>query len=179
MKIKINKLAFRTEVDWGKKSPIVAEGDVAILDWETTFKGVPLAWNTSRKRFIAYPPALSRGGNGAMWSVTGELAKAIAAALVDAYRAMGGEEPEVKPAKPKRQFIPLSDLELSEDEGLPLRERIEDALEDESRKRGVECYTEFYERTEPEAEGHEETEGLHRVLGIDPVVAAECDRAGL
>lgn len=93
------------------------------------------------------------------------------------FLAMGGKNPE----KPKRQFIPLRDLDLSEDEGLPMRERIEDALEDESRKRGVQCYTEFFERTEPEleAEDHEATEGLHRILGVDPAVTEACHRAGL
>lgn len=160
--------------------------DITIPELQLEVNGALLAHQ--KGKFLAHPPKPTARGSGVQWAINSRFASFVAEKAVKQYEAMGGKMP-TEP-KPKRQFIPMADLVLSEDEGIPLLRRIEDALDDETEKRGVPCFTETFGLTTADvkaaadyaADGQDDddnVEGLHRVLGIDPVVAAECDRAGL
>ena len=150
MKIKVNKIAIRPDVDWTRHRPGVADGDVAFPDLKMTLKSVALVW--TGKEFVAYGPRLNRMGEGIMWDIGGSFAKEIAAKLLEAYQRMGGQMPpgqRKKAEKPRRIYVPVEQLDMGGTEHLPYHERVRLALEEETRCRGAECFTEIWERTEP------------------------------
>jgi hypothetical protein len=178
--------------------PVVHNGAIIFASFDADVGGVEVG-GISLARYIrhgkisVFAPRVEKKynstGRARYVRFSEEARSALAEAATNGYVAMGGEIPEVE-QKPKRQFIPLHELDLSEDEGIPLLRRISDALDDETERRGVPCFTEAYglstadfkDAAQYAADGHDDaddTEGLHRVLGVDPVVAAECDRAGL
>jgi len=209
MKIKVNKISMRPDVDWTRGRPAVCDGDVAFTEMRMTLKSVALVWNGSE--WMAFAPRLNRMGEGIMWDAGGSFAKEIAEHLLEAYQRMGGEMPpgkRKKAAKPHRIYVPVNQLDLVGMEHLPYHERIQLALEEESRCRGAECFTEIWEREEPSlatqilgdeadrdaealaydaavaehaanrSSAEDDKAGLHRVLGVD-AVAETMARAGL
>ena len=161
--------------EFSRKWTPMAFIDITIPELQLEVNGALLAHQ--KGKFLAHPPKPTARGSGVQWAINSPLAKIVAEKAVRQYEAMGGKMPPA-PA-PQRQFIPLHELKLSEDEDVPLEERVEDALEIEARNRGVECFTEIWTRPEPEADDDEAVAGLHRTLGIDPAVSEACDRAGL
>jgi hypothetical protein len=175
MKITIKGLEFYTGEQGDRPFRILAHGTVAI--GSISIFGVTLAWSKDQGATALAPAARSAtGAHVVRWDSKDIFAKEAARQMFDLYLRMGGKLPE---EKPKRQFVPFHELELSEDEGLPMRERVRDALEAESERRGVECFTEILEWPEPEADDHEAVEGLHRTLGVDLGIAEEMRRVGL
>lgn len=161
--------------EFSRKWTPMAFIDITIPELQLEVSGALLAHQ--KGKFLAHPPKPTLKGAGVQWAINSPLARTIAEKAVKQYAAIGGKMPPEP--KPQRQFIPLHELELSPDEGLPMEERVEDALEIESRKRGVECFTEIWTRSQPEADDDEAVDGLHRMLGVDPAVTEACDRAGL
>lgn len=147
-------ITIRREIEWDRAFCIMGFGDIALPHLETTLRGCALV--RSSGRIMALPPKVpgaKPGDLGAIqWNARGKFGMRVKDALLAAYQKMGGEMPPSKdhPAeKPKRIYIPLSELDLGGTEHLPYHERIRLALEDESRCRGVECFTEIWERPDP------------------------------
>lgn len=147
-------ITTRREIDWDRTFCIMGFGDVALPQMEITLRGCALA--RSSGRIIALPPKIPGthpNDLGAIqWNASGGFALRVKDALLAAYQKMGGEMPPSKDNAAKKQsriFIPLSELDLGGTEHLPYHERIRLALEDESRCRGVECFTEIWERPDP------------------------------
>lgn len=153
---------------------ILAHGAVAVGG--LTIYGIALAWSES-EGFTALAPSgrLATGAYVLRWDHRGKLAVSIAEALVAMYRKIGGEIPAAK--EPSRIFIPLSELDLGgTPEDMPLRERVRIALDDESRCRGAECFTEVWERpsTVTEVLG-DERDMDDKALAYDEAVAAHAE----
>lgn len=147
-------ITTRRQIRWDSGFCIMGFGDVALPQMEITLRGCALA--RSSGRIIALPPKIPGthpNDLGAIqWNASGGFALRVKDALLAAYQKMGGEMPPSKDNAAKKQsriFIPLSELDLGGTEHLPYHERIRLALEDESRCRGVECFTEIWERPDP------------------------------
>lgn len=200
-------ITIRREIEWDRAFCIMGFGDIALPHLETTLRGCALV--RSSGRIMALPPKVpgaKPGDLGAIqWNARGKFGMRVKDVLLAAYQKMGGEMPPSKdhPAeKPSRIYIPLSELDLGGTEHLPYQERIRLALEDESRCRGVECFTEIWERTDDmpadaleqaeKAAAHarrhavartdtdedDDVSGLHRTLGVC-AVAETMEKAGL
>lgn len=191
--------------EFSRKWTPMAFIDITIPELELEVNGALLAHQ--KGKFLAHPPKPTARGSGVQWAINSPLAKIVAEKAVRQYEAMGGQMPPA--SKPKRQFVPLNELDLVGMEHLPYKERVRLALEEETRCRGAECFTEIWEHAEPStatrilgdeddrdaealaydaavaehaanrSSSEDDTAGLHRVLGINPAVTEACDRAGL
>lgn len=147
-------ITTRREIEWDRDFCILGFGDIALPHLETTLRGCALI--RSHGRVMALPPKVpgaKPGDLGAIqWNARGKFGTRVKDALLAAYQKMGGEMPPSKDNAAKNQsriYIPMSELDLGGTEHLPYHERIRLALEDESRCRGVECFTEIWERPDP------------------------------
>ncbi len=168
IKIKIRGMALAYNGSNTRKYKPLAYAEVFIPALDLTIRGVGLAWSPERG-FVALAPITNKSAPTVQWYQTGEFARALTKEMLLMFERMGGEMPE---EKPKRQFVPMHELNISQDEGVPLHRRIEDALDDESDRRGVPCFTQAWERTEPDADDHEAVEGLARTLSVEHQEAA-------
>ncbi len=199
-------ITTRREIRWGSGFCIMGFGDIALPQMEITLRGCALA--RSSGRIIALPPKIPGTHPNDLaaiqWNASGGFALRVRDALLAAYQKMGGEMPPSKDNAAKKQsriFIPLSELDLGDTEHLPHHERIRLALEDESRCRGVECFTEIWDRPDDmpadaleqaaKAAAHarrhavartaadeDDVSGLHRTLGVC-AVEETMEKAGL
>ncbi|MHA6644530.1 hypothetical protein [Mesorhizobium sp. A623] len=168
MNIKIYKIGFRPDADWSRKAPVIAEADAAVPALGVTFKGVQLAWNWSRKSFVAYPPGRVGNAIGVDWTVTGEFARAMAEAMGAAYVTVGGKVPEHRRGHEGKG----EPVRLDHVTGKPIGP---DPLDEIGHRTFPATWT-----VEPAdvADDHEAAEGLHRTLGVD-AIAETMERAGL
>lgn len=151
----------------------LALAEIYIPELSANVSEVVLTWSRA-KGWVAQAPYSKRGGLPLIqWNYHGAFATDLAGKLKAMYLAMGGKSPE----KPTSQFVSLHELSIPDDDR-PMHERIVEALEAEAERRGVPCFTERWERAEPEADDDEAIDGLHRTLGVD-AVAETMEQAGL
>lgn len=188
MNIKVRGLEFYEGDQGDRPFTILAHGTVT-LD-RMALSGVTLAWSRDEGATALAPSARNvTGAHAVRWDCRDTFAKEIAEKMLELFKRMGGELPPSTPAKaanrsnavrrikdkPKRIFVPFSDLDLSSDEGLSLEDRVSDALDVESEKRGAPCYTAIYERTEPSTATRvlgDEAERGDEALAYDAAIAA-------
>ncbi|GEC30677.1 hypothetical protein [Sinorhizobium fredii] len=93
MKIEVHAINVLRNVSWDRHFAILAFGDIALPEIQTTIRGCALAKNG--KDFIALPPKTTNSKDTAavQWNIRGDFAWAVRDALMDAYKRMGGEEP--------------------------------------------------------------------------------------
>ncbi|MGB3044590.1 MAG: hypothetical protein WBB98_15540 [Xanthobacteraceae bacterium] len=159
MKCNVRGISFFQNDDGRRKFVTLAMGECHWQEIGLTMAGVRLV-HYPDKGYRALPP-LAKLQNGAFcisWLDTTKLAESARDAMLAMYEKMGGSKPEaaannaaakrrVAERKAKRQFIPLHELNMSGiDETLPGAERVRLALEAESKERGVECFTEMFQR---------------------------------
>jgi hypothetical protein len=158
MKCEINGMTFFNNDDGRRDYITVAFAEVYYPELKLRLYGVRLTH--SDKGWRALPPiAHIRGGkNSAIyWGGGCELAGAACEVMLEMYQKMGGKTPEaaannaaakrrIAARKAERKFIPRHELDVPEGAS---KEEVQAALEAESEARGVECYTEVFERTKP------------------------------
>lgn len=90
---------------WDRHFAILAYGDIALPEIQTTLRGCALAKNG--KDFVALPPKASNQKDAAavQWNIRGKFAFAVRDGLMDAYKRMGGVLPgEEQPIE--RRIVP-------------------------------------------------------------------------
>lgn len=173
--IQVLGITTRRSIEFERSFCIMGFGDIALPGPEVTLRGCALA--RSNGKIIALPPKIPGAKLGELsamqWNTSGEFAKRVKEKLLEAYQKMGGEMPPEQ--KPKRVFVPYSELAIDPDSDVPIRDQIEVALDVESEKRGARCYTEIFEWPEPSAVTKvlgDEIERDPKALAYDAAVAS-------
>lgn len=191
MKCEVRGMNFFHNDDGRRRFVTLAFAEISWPELGVTLTGCRLVHYPDRG-YRALPPN-AKLQNGAMcvaWFDKADFAMSARDVMLEMYERMGGTKPEaaannaaakrrVAERKAKRQFIPRHELDVPHD---ATKEDVQAALETESEVRGVECYTEVFER-KPEpvpvrtleeidmdvAEmglSRPETAGLARTLGV-------------
>lgn len=155
MKCEVRGISFFHNDDGRRKFTTLAMGECHWKEIGVTMGGVRLVYYPE-KGYRALPPVakLQSGAICISWLDTTKLAESARDAMLTMYEKMGGAKPEaaannaaakrrVAERKAKRQFIPLHELKVPAG---ATKEDVQAALETESEVRGVECYTEVFER---------------------------------
>jgi hypothetical protein len=167
MKIKVRGLRLFDESDGRNGYTVLAHGEVDLPEMKMSLHNVTLAWSEERGFTALAPMGRDKTGvRAVIWDSQAAFACQIAEAMVVMFKRMGGQMPPSSPekaqnnanaqrrltekkAKPKRRFIPYSELSIDPDSDVPLKDQVKTALDRIHEETGEQVYTSMIEWPEP------------------------------
>ncbi|WP_054309911.1 hypothetical protein [Mesorhizobium sp. 1M-11] len=163
----------------------LALAEIYIPELQMMIRGVQLTWTPGKGYGAQSPAALIHGAVYAIgWNLKSAFAVDLAAKMVKMFEAMGGVLPAPKPVSRHDHVTgkPIGSDPFEAAKSGEIERRVFPAEFKIGTVNGrpiAEAVAEANSLIAAMDDGVDDTEGLHRTLGVNPAVSETCDRAGL